>query len=115
MVSDVNIDDDAQNILAVLPAVANGHKRELPSHHGLKRSYAVEEKGIHPASSKDAQAVSIPILFVVDAEEDGLTCRRSTLAFLHERPVALALGRRRETAANGVLLLTDGKRGSGPA
>jgi hypothetical protein len=59
--------------------------------------------------------VSIPALFVVDVEGDDLTFRRGTRAFLHERSPSLALDRDCETAANGVLSLTDGKRGCGPA
>ena len=115
MRGDVEFDDDAQHVLAVLPAVAGADERELPGHQGLRRPDAVKEKWIHPPSGENAQSLGGSTLFIVDPEGHGLAARGGAGAFLFERRATLGFDRARETAANGVLLLADGERGRGIA
>ena len=99
MRGDVEFDDDAQDVLAVLPAVAGANERELPGHHGLHRPDAVEEKWIHPPSGKSAQAVSLSTLFVVHPEGHDLAGRGGAGAFLRERRATLGLDRARRNGS----------------
>jgi hypothetical protein len=110
---DIDLDHDAQDVLAEHRRVALRRERELPGDDRFPRLYAVEEERIQPNSSEDAQAVGLSASVVVHAERGDLSGRGCARAFLHT--AAITLHGHRKTAAENVLLLVDGKRRSRPA